>query len=65
MQPKRASRNRKLRFLRNLICCFDFIEKTPEISEENKKLILGENAKKFYAFADIPAPKKVRNMVED
>ena len=43
----------------------DFIEKTTEISEENKKLILGENARKFYGFADIPAPKKVRNMVED
>ena len=43
----------------------DFIEKTPEISVENKKLILGENARKFYSFADIPAPKKVRNMVED
>ncbi len=43
----------------------DFIEKTTEISEENKKLILGENARKFYSFADIPAPKKVRNMVED
>lgn len=43
----------------------DFIEKTTEISEENKKLILGENARKFYSFADISAPKKVRNMVED
>ena len=43
----------------------DFIEKTTEISEENKKLILGENARRFYSFADIPAPKKVRNMVED
>lgn len=43
----------------------DFIEKTTEISEENKKLILGENARKFYSFADIPAPQKVRNMVED
>ena len=43
----------------------DFVQKTTEISEENKKLILGENARKFYAFADIPAPKKVRNIVED
>ena len=43
----------------------DFIEKTDEISEENKKLILGENARKFYGFADIPTPARVRNMVED
>lgn len=42
-----------------------FIEKTAEISEENKKLILGENARKFYGFADLPIPPKVKNMVED
>lgn len=43
----------------------DFIEKTTEISKENKKLILGENAKRFYNFTDIPTPKKVKNIVED
>ena len=43
----------------------DFIEKTKEISEENKKLILGENAKKFYGFKDLPVPQRVKNMVED
>lgn len=43
----------------------DFIEKSKEISEENKKLILGENAVKFYGFGDIPTPQKIRNMVED
>lgn len=43
----------------------DFIEKTTEISEENKKLILGENARKFYDFTDISTPEKVKNMVED
>ncbi len=43
----------------------DFIEKTSEISEENKKLILGENAKAFYGFDDLPIPCKVKNMVED
>lgn len=43
----------------------DFIEKTDKISEENKKLILGENARKFYGFADLPIPAKIKNMVED
>jgi predicted TIM-barrel fold metal-dependent hydrolase len=43
----------------------DFIEKTKEISEENKKIILGENAKKFYGFKDLPVPQRVKNMVED
>ena len=43
----------------------DFIEKTDKISPENKKLILGENAKNFYCFADLPVPVKIKNMVED
>lgn len=43
----------------------DFIEKTTETSEENKKLFLGENARKFYGFKEIPTPQKVKNMVED
>lgn len=43
----------------------DFIEKTTEISENNKLLILGENARKFYGFKDVPTPQKVKNMVED
>ena len=42
----------------------DFIEKTNEISEENKNLLLGENARKFYGFCDLPIPEKVKNMVE-
>ena len=43
----------------------DFVEKTNEISEEDKALFLGENARKFYGFADLPIPQWVRNMVED
>ena len=43
----------------------DFIEKTTEITEENKKLILGENARGFYGFKNLAVPPKVRNMVED
>lgn len=42
----------------------DFIEKTKAISEDNKKLLLGENAKAFYGFGDIKAPEKIKNMVE-
>ena len=44
---------------------YDFIEKTDKISEENKKLFLGENARNFYGFGDLPVPVKVKNMVED
>ena len=44
---------------------YDFVVKSTEISEENKNLFLGENARRFYGFADIPTPQKVKNMVED
>lgn len=43
----------------------DFIRKSTEISEENKKLLLGENARNFYVFCDLSAPEKVKNIVED
>lgn len=43
----------------------DFVEKTTEISEENKKLFLGTNAVNFYGFSNLPVPEKIRNMVED
>ena len=43
----------------------DFVSKSTEISEENKKLFLGENAVNFYGFKDLPIPEKIRNMVED
>ena len=43
----------------------DFIEKSTEINPENKKLILGENARNFYGFKDLPIPQKIKNMVED
>ena len=43
---------------------FDFIEKTNEISEEEKRLLLGGNTKSFYGFGDLEIPEKIRNMVE-
>mgnify|MGYP002512440976 FL=1 len=42
----------------------DFIEKTNEISEEEKRLLLGGNAKSFYGFGDLKIPEKIKNMVE-
>ena len=42
----------------------DYIEKTNEISEEEKRMLLGENAKVFYGFGEVEAPKKIKNMVE-
>ncbi len=43
----------------------DFIEKTNEISEENKRKFLGENAVSFYNFKNLPTLTKIKNMVED
>ena len=42
----------------------DFIEKTNEISEEEKRLLLGGNAKAFYGFENLKIPEKIKNMVE-
>lgn len=42
----------------------DFIEKSDALTEEEKELLLGENAARFYGFANLPVPEKVINMVE-
>ena len=42
----------------------DFIEKTNEISDKEKRMLLGENAKSFYGFCDLEIPEKIKNMVE-
>ena len=42
----------------------DFIEKTNEISQEEKRMLLGGNAKSFYGFNDLEIPEKIKNMVE-
>lgn len=44
---------------------YDFIVKSDKISEENKKLFLGENAVRFYGFENLTVPEKIKNMVED
>ena len=42
----------------------DFIEKTDRISDGDKALLLGENAKTFYGFGDLAVPERIINMVE-
>ncbi|MBR4972747.1 MAG: amidohydrolase [Oscillospiraceae bacterium] len=42
----------------------DFIEKSDALTPEEKHLLLGENARRFYGFAQLPVPEKVINMVE-
>ena len=43
----------------------DFIMKSDRISEENKIKLLGDNAAAFYGFPVLPAPERIKNMVED
>ncbi len=43
----------------------DFVEKTNEISEADKRKFLGENAVEFYNFKNLPTLTKIKNMVED
>ena len=42
----------------------DFIEKSDNLTAEEKRLLLGENARKFYGFSDLPVPEKVINILE-
>ncbi len=43
---------------------YDFVLKTNELTDTEKRLFLGENAKKFYGFGDLQVPKHVKNMSE-
>ena len=42
----------------------DFVIKSDKMTENEKALFLGENARSFYRFGDIKAPEKIKNMVE-
>jgi len=43
---------------------YDFILKSPGLSDEEKRLFLGENARTFYDFHDLPALPYIKNMSE-
>ena len=42
----------------------DFVEKSDKLTESEKKMFLGENAKKFYGFKELPEIPYTINMVE-
>ncbi len=43
---------------------YDFITKSKEISDEAKRLLLGENARRFYGFGQLPDLPYIKNMSE-
>ena len=43
---------------------YDFITKSLELSDEEKRLFLGENARSFYGFGDLPELPYIKNMSE-
>ena len=43
---------------------YDFVEKTPELTADEKRLFLGENAKQFFGFANLPQLPYIKNMSE-
>lgn len=43
---------------------YDFVVKSPELTEDEKRLFLGENARKFYRFTDLPVLPYIKNMCE-
>ena len=43
---------------------YDFVTKTDELTEEEKALFLGENARSFYGFTDLVELPYIKNMSE-
>lgn len=43
---------------------YDFITKSPELTDGEKRLFLGENARKFYGFSNLPFLPYIKNMSE-
>ena len=43
---------------------YDFVEKSTELTADEKRLFLGENAKKFFGFGDLPDLPYIKNMSE-
>lgn len=43
---------------------YDFVTKSPLLTEGEKARFLGENARTLFGFGDLPIPKRVRNMSE-
>jgi hypothetical protein len=43
---------------------YDFVEKSVELSDEDKALFLGENARRFYGFQNLPDLPYIKNMSE-
>ena len=43
---------------------YDFIQKSTELTEEEKMLFLGKNAERFYGFKDLPELPYIKNMSE-
>ena len=43
---------------------YDFVEKSAELSDEDKALFLGENARRFYGFQNLPDLPYIKNMSE-
>ena len=43
---------------------YDFVLKSKEISDSDKRMFLGENAKAFYGFKNLPELPYIKNMSE-
>ena len=43
---------------------YDFIEKSSELTADEKRMFLGENAKQFFGFGELPQLPSIKNMSE-
>ena len=44
---------------------YDFISRSPALTEREKSLFLGENAKEFYRFGELNVPPRIKTMVDN
>jgi predicted TIM-barrel fold metal-dependent hydrolase len=43
---------------------YDFVEKSTDLTDDEKRLFLGENAQRFYGFENLPELPYIKNMSE-
>ena len=43
---------------------YDFLLKSPHLSDRDRQLLLGENARRFYGFGQLPNLPYIKNMSE-
>ena len=43
---------------------YDFVEKSADLTADEKRMFLGQNAKQFFGFGELPELPYIKNMSE-